>query len=134
MKIEIEKIKRRHSFISKGKYKNRQNYEWYGISNRRTISKFANFWNFDRFPNWKNSEHLLIFQFGEFQQFPIEKHPNISNLENYQIFKTVQFGKLSNIRSSSIWKINEFSKLKNMEYWKILTIWKTWKKFVYEKL
>ena len=33
------------------KYENWQNSEWCGISNRRTIQKFANFWNFDSFPN-----------------------------------------------------------------------------------
>ena len=40
-KIKIENIKRRNSFISKGRYENRQNYE----------TKFADFWNFDSFQN-----------------------------------------------------------------------------------
>ena len=35
----------------KGQYENRQNCQWSGISNGRTIPKFANFWNFDNFPN-----------------------------------------------------------------------------------
>ena len=35
----------------KGQYEIRQNCEWCGISNEQTIPKFANFWNFDNFPN-----------------------------------------------------------------------------------
>ena len=31
-----------------------------------TIPKFSNFWNFDSFPNFKNSESLLIFQVVKF--------------------------------------------------------------------
>ena len=37
----------------KGQYENRQNCDWCGISNGRTIPKCANFWNFDNFPNKK---------------------------------------------------------------------------------
>ena len=39
----------------KGHYENWQNYEWCGISNRRAIPQFANFWNFDNFPNKKEN-------------------------------------------------------------------------------
>ena len=35
----------------KGQYENRQIFECSGISNGRTIPKFANFWNFDKFYN-----------------------------------------------------------------------------------
>ena len=35
----------------KGQYENQQNCEWCGISNERTIPKFADFWNFDNFQN-----------------------------------------------------------------------------------
>ena len=35
----------------KEQYGNRQNCEWCGIPNKRTIPKFVNFWNFDNFPN-----------------------------------------------------------------------------------
>ena len=35
----------------KGQYENRKNCEWCVISNEQTITKFANFWNFDNFPN-----------------------------------------------------------------------------------
>ena len=38
-------------YIKEGQYENRQNCEWCGISNGRTIPKFVNFWNFDNFPN-----------------------------------------------------------------------------------
>ena len=80
--------KHRNSFISKGKYENRQNCEWCGISNGQTFPWYVNFFNFDNFPNWKNSENLLvfqvvkfwIFQFREFFKFPIYKIPKISNL------------------------------------------------------
>ena len=41
-KMKIEKIKRRNSFISKGKYENRPICENCGISNRQTIPKLAN--------------------------------------------------------------------------------------------
>ena len=49
--MKIDKIKRRNSFVLKGKYENRQNCEWCGISNGRTILKISNFWNFDGFPS-----------------------------------------------------------------------------------
>ena len=35
----------------KGQYENRQNCEWCGISNGRTIPKLAHFWNIDNFQN-----------------------------------------------------------------------------------
>ena len=50
-KMKIEKIKRRNSFVSKGKCENQQNCEQYGISNGQTIPKFASFLNYDTFPN-----------------------------------------------------------------------------------
>ena len=56
-----------------------------GISNGQTIPKLPNFWNFDGFPNWKNSENLLIFQvvkLWKFVNFPTWKIPKISHLEN----------------------------------------------------
>ena len=46
-----ELLQQKMKFISNGKYGNRQNCEWCGISNGRTIPKFANFLNFDNFPN-----------------------------------------------------------------------------------
>ena len=39
----------------KGQYENRRNCEWCGISNGRTIPKFANFWNSNNFPNQKEN-------------------------------------------------------------------------------
>ena len=39
----------------KGQCGNRQNRQSCGISNERTIPKFANFWNFDKFPNLKKN-------------------------------------------------------------------------------
>ena len=75
--MKVEKIKRRNSFISNGKYENRQNCEYCGISNGQAIPKFANCWNFDSFPYSKNSENLLFFH--------IQKTLKIcyfSNLEN----------------------------------------------------
>ena len=83
--MKIEKIKRRNSFISKGKSENRQTCEWCGILNRRIIPKFANFWNFDSFPNFKNSENSLIFKVAEFRKFvdlPIWKIFNLENSKN----------------------------------------------------
>ena len=41
-----------------GQYENRQNYKWCGISNGRTIPKYANFWNFHNFPNQKENLNL----------------------------------------------------------------------------
>ena len=67
-KMKIEKMKGQNSLISKGKYENWQNCEWCEILDGRTISKFANFLNFDCFPNWKNYENLLIYQFGKFKK------------------------------------------------------------------
>ena len=40
-----------NKIYDKGQYENRQNCEWCRISNERTITKFADFWNFDNFPN-----------------------------------------------------------------------------------
>ena len=79
--MKIEKIKRRNSFISKGKYENWQNCEWCEISNGQTIPKFFNFLNFDSFPKWKNSENLLIFQFRKFQELKFEKVANFPKLQ-----------------------------------------------------
>ena len=76
---------RRNSFISKGKYDNRQNCKGREISNGQTIPKFANFWNFDSFPNWKNSEILKNFQvlkLWKFVNFSISQIPKIFNMEN----------------------------------------------------
>ena len=42
-KMKIVIIKRRNSFILKGKYENRENCESCGISNGRTIPKLAHF-------------------------------------------------------------------------------------------
>ena len=39
----------------KGQYENWQNWRWCGISNGRTIPKFANFLNSDNFPNQKEN-------------------------------------------------------------------------------
>ena len=51
----VERLNLRKSLQSKmkfiSKYENWQNCEWCGISNGRTIPKFANFWNFDNFSN-----------------------------------------------------------------------------------
>ena len=41
------------------------------------IPEFANFFNFDSFPNWKNSENLLIFQLRKFLKFLIHNIPYI---------------------------------------------------------
>ena len=40
--------------ISKGKYENSRNSEWCRILDEQTISKFANFWNFNNFRIEKN--------------------------------------------------------------------------------
>ena len=60
--MKIEKMKCRNSFISKGKYENRKNCEYYGISNGQTIPKFPHLLNFDSFRNFDN---LLLFQVVE---------------------------------------------------------------------
>ena len=73
--MKIEKIKRRNSFISKGKYENRQN------SKIQTIPKFANCRNFDSFPNWKNSKIFLFLEILSFQ--------NWKNSENLLILETL---------------------------------------------
>ena len=73
--MKIKKIKRRNSFISEGKNENRQDWEWCGISNGRTITKIVYFLNFDSFPNLKNSEIFFIFQFRKFIKFLIHKIP-----------------------------------------------------------
>ena len=49
--MKIEKIKRRNSFILKGKYENRQNCKCCGMSNGQTIRKCVNFLDFDSFRN-----------------------------------------------------------------------------------
>ena len=79
-KMKIEKIKRRNSFISNGKYENRQNCEQCGISNAQAIPKFAHFRNFDSFTNSKNSKIFKTFQFRKFPKFIIQKIYKISNL------------------------------------------------------
>ena len=50
--------------------------------NKRTISKFANFWNFDSFLNWKNSEKLLIFRVVKFWKLFL-KNSNLENSSNF---------------------------------------------------
>ena len=40
-----------NEFYIKGQYENRQNCEWCGISNERTIPKISKSLNFDNFPN-----------------------------------------------------------------------------------
>ena len=41
----------KNEIFIKEQYENRQNFKCSRISNGRTIPKFANFWNFDNFPN-----------------------------------------------------------------------------------
>ena len=48
-------------------------------------SEIRYFWNFDSFPNRKNSEilkHFLVVKFRKFINFPLWNIPEISNLEN----------------------------------------------------
>ena len=51
------------------------------------------------FPNWKNSRNLLIFQFRQFQTFPIRKTQKISNLKKSKNLEFWKFQKLP------IWKV-----------------------------
>ena len=80
--MEIEKIKHLNWFISNGKYKNRQNCVWCGISNGRTFQNSLGFWILIVFQIEKKSKNLLIFEFGKFEKFPIWKLIKYSKLFN----------------------------------------------------
>ena len=49
--VERPNLRESLQIYIKGQYENRPNCEWCGISNERIIPKFANFRNFDNFPN-----------------------------------------------------------------------------------
>ena len=49
--LKINERANENEIYIKGQYENRQNCEWCRISNKRTISKFSDFWNSDNFPN-----------------------------------------------------------------------------------
>ena len=48
-------------YDKKWKLNRTENWNWYS-----GWTKFANFWNFNSFPNRKNSENLIIFQVVKF--------------------------------------------------------------------
>ena len=111
--------KESNSFISKGKYKNRQNCEWCEISNGRTIPKFANFRNFNNFPNFKNSE--IFLNFWSCKSLKICYFTLLENSKNLQFKKIEKFEQLGNFSKSynwpvwKIWKMMKYSTLFNLE-------------------
>ena len=100
---------------------------WDSIKLRANIEltndkRLANFLNFDSSRNWKNSENLLIFQFGKSKIFPIWKIPKIFTLENSKnSYNWRIFSKSYNSENPhfTVWKIikylgclNNFKKMK----------------------
>ena len=91
----------------------RQNCEWCGISNRRTILKFAHFYNFDSFTNSKNFENLLIVQLAKFWKFV--HFSNCEILEIFQSFKLRNSGNLLFFEIAQFWKLVNFWSCKILE-------------------
>ena len=79
------------------------------MADERTILKFADFWNLCSFPNWVNSEKLLIFLFGKFENFLIWK------IQNCSIWKINEFLKFQNLKNERIFKNFKFEKIYNLE-------------------
>ena len=118
--MKTEKIKRRNSFISKGKYEANMRIDKNASSAKYRMDKqFQNSLIFEisSFLNWKNSENLLVFQvvkFWKFYNFPISKIPKISQFPKTaiinQLKKFMNFSNSNNLENQEIFLILPFGK------------------------
>ena len=109
----------------KGKNENRQNFKWYGVSNRRIFPEFAKFWSKIFFPNFKNSKNVSNFTIPKKSQiFQFRKTSNFHYWWIYKVDKFLRLFDFGNQQILKIWQSGKLSKFKFdiLSYTRILSV------------